>query len=35
MRDVHVVGQHIIVSPALVEPAARVLLGMQSGTVFF
>jgi alkylation response protein AidB-like acyl-CoA dehydrogenase len=35
MRDVHVVGQHIMVSPALVEPAARVLLGMESGSLFF
>jgi hypothetical protein len=35
MRDVHVVGQHIIVSPALLEPAARVLLGMESGSIFF
>jgi hypothetical protein len=35
MRDVHVVGQHIIVSPALVEPASRVLLGLESGTFFF
>jgi alkylation response protein AidB-like acyl-CoA dehydrogenase len=35
MRDVHVVGQHIMVSRALVEPAARVLLGMESGSVFF
>ena len=35
MRDVHVVGQHIMVSPALVEPASRVLLGLESGTPFF
>jgi len=35
MRDVHVVGQHIIVSPALIEPASRVLLGLESGTFFF
>jgi indole-3-acetate monooxygenase len=35
MRDVHVVGQHIMVSPALVEPAARVLLGLESNSVFF
>jgi len=35
MRDVHVVGQHIIVSPALVEPASRVLLGLGSGSIFF
>jgi alkylation response protein AidB-like acyl-CoA dehydrogenase len=35
MRDVHVVGQHIIVSPALIEPASRVLLGLPSGTFFF
>ena len=35
MRDVHVVGQHIIVSPALIEPAARVLLGMESGSFLF
>jgi len=35
MRDVHVVGQHIMVSPALVEPASRVLLGLESGTFFF
>ncbi|HVH18542.1 MAG TPA: acyl-CoA dehydrogenase family protein [Myxococcota bacterium] len=28
MRDVHVVGQHIVVSPALIEPASRVLLGL-------
>jgi alkylation response protein AidB-like acyl-CoA dehydrogenase len=35
MRDVHVVGQHIMVSPALVEPAARVLLGLESKSFFF
>ncbi|HTO71029.1 MAG TPA: acyl-CoA dehydrogenase family protein [Myxococcota bacterium] len=35
MRDVHVVAQHITVSPALIEPAARVLLGLESGTGFF
>ncbi len=35
MRDVHVVGQHIMVSPALIEPASRVLLGLESGTFFF
>jgi alkylation response protein AidB-like acyl-CoA dehydrogenase len=35
MRDVHVVGQHIMVSPALVEPASRVLLGLPSGSFFF
>lgn len=35
MRDVHVVGQHIMVSPALIEPAARALLGLPSGTIFF
>ncbi len=35
MRDVHVVGQHIVVSPALIEPASRVLLGLESGTFFF
>ena len=35
MRDVHVVGQHIIVSPALIEPASRVLLGLPSGSFFF
>src|SRR5262249_5884006 len=35
MRDVHVVGQHIMVSPALIEPAARVLLGLESNSVFF
>ena len=35
MRDVHVVGQHIMVSRALVEPAARVLLGLESGSPFF
>jgi len=35
MRDVHAVGQHIMVSPALVEPASRVLLGLESGTIFF
>ncbi len=35
MRDVHVVGQHIVVSPAMVEPAARVLLGMESGSFLF
>ncbi|MEX2206426.1 MAG: acyl-CoA dehydrogenase family protein [Myxococcota bacterium] len=35
MRDVHVVGQHIMVSPGLVEPATRVLLGLESGTFFF
>jgi hypothetical protein len=32
MRDAHVVGQHIIVSPALIEPASRVLLGLPSGS---
>ena len=35
MRDVHVVGQHIMVSPALIEPASRVLLGLESGSFFF
>jgi alkylation response protein AidB-like acyl-CoA dehydrogenase len=35
MRDVHAVGQHIMVSPAQVEPAVRVLLGLESRTVFF
>jgi alkylation response protein AidB-like acyl-CoA dehydrogenase len=35
MRDVHVIGQHIMVSPALIEPASRVLLGLDSGTFFF
>ena len=35
IRDVRVVGQHITVSPALIEPAARVLLGLESGTPFF
>ncbi len=35
MRDVHVVGQHIMVSPAQVEPAARVLLGLESKSFFF
>jgi alkylation response protein AidB-like acyl-CoA dehydrogenase len=35
MRDVHVVGQHIVVSPAMIEPASRVLLGLDSGTPFF
>jgi hypothetical protein len=35
MRDVHVVGQHIMVSPALLEPAGRALLGLPSGTIFF
>jgi alkylation response protein AidB-like acyl-CoA dehydrogenase len=35
MRDVRVVGQHIMVSPALIEPASRVLLGLESGTFFF
>ena len=35
MRDVHVVGQHIMVSPVLVEPASRVLLGLESGSFFF
>ncbi|HTO55548.1 MAG TPA: acyl-CoA dehydrogenase family protein [Myxococcota bacterium] len=35
MRDVHVVGQHIMVSPALIEPASRVLLGLPSGSIFF
>jgi len=35
MRDVHVVGQHITVSPALIEPAARALLGLESGSPFF
>lgn len=34
-RDVHVVPQHIMVSPALIEAAGRVLLGLDSGTVFF
>jgi hypothetical protein len=32
---VHVVGQHIMVSPALIEPASRVLLGLESNSVFF
>lgn len=35
MRDVHVVGQHIVVSPQLIEPASRVLLGLESGTFLF
>lgn len=35
MRDVHVVGQHIMVSPALIEPAARALLGLESRSIFF
>jgi len=35
MRDVHVVGQHITVSPALIEPASRVLLGLESGVGWF
>ena len=35
MRDVHVVGQHIMVSPALIEPASRVLLGLESNSIFF
>jgi alkylation response protein AidB-like acyl-CoA dehydrogenase len=34
-RDVHVVGQHIMVSPALCDAAGRVLLGLESGTPFF
>jgi alkylation response protein AidB-like acyl-CoA dehydrogenase len=34
MRDVHVVGQHITVSPALVEPASRVLLGLPPNGIF-
>jgi len=34
MRDVHVVGQHIVVSPALIEPASRVLLGLPPDGVF-
>jgi len=34
MRDVHVVGQHIVVSPALVEPASRVLLGLPPNGIF-
>jgi alkylation response protein AidB-like acyl-CoA dehydrogenase len=35
MRDVHAVGQHIMVSPAQIEPAARALLGLESRTIFF
>jgi alkylation response protein AidB-like acyl-CoA dehydrogenase len=35
MRDIHVVGQHITVSPAQIEPASRVLLGLPSGSFFF
>jgi alkylation response protein AidB-like acyl-CoA dehydrogenase len=35
MRDVHVVGQHIMVSPGMIEPASRVLFGLESGTPFF
>jgi hypothetical protein len=35
MRDVHAVPQHIMVSPALIEPASRVLVGLESGTSFF
>jgi alkylation response protein AidB-like acyl-CoA dehydrogenase len=35
MRDVHVVGQHIMVSPALIEASSRALLGLPSGTPFF
>jgi alkylation response protein AidB-like acyl-CoA dehydrogenase len=34
-RDVHVVGQHIMVSPALCDAAGRTLLGLESGTPFF
>jgi alkylation response protein AidB-like acyl-CoA dehydrogenase len=34
-RDVHVVGQHIMVSPALGDAAGRRLLGLESGTPFF
>jgi len=34
MRDVHVVGQHIAVSPQLVEPASRVLLGLPPNGIF-
>ena len=34
MRDVHVVGQHIVVSPALIEPASRVLLGLPPNGIF-
>lgn len=34
MRDVHVMGDHIMVPPALVEPASRVLLGLESGSFF-
>jgi alkylation response protein AidB-like acyl-CoA dehydrogenase len=34
MRDVHVVGQHIAVSPALIEPASRALLGLPPNGIF-
>jgi alkylation response protein AidB-like acyl-CoA dehydrogenase len=34
MRDVHVVGQHIVVSPSLIEPASRVLLGLPPNGIF-
>ena len=35
MRDVHVVGQHIMVSPASIEASSRALLGLPSNSVFF
>jgi hypothetical protein len=31
---VHVVGQHIAVSPALIEPASRALLGLPPNGIF-
>ena len=34
MRDAHVVGQHIAVSPSLLEPASRVLLGLPPNGIF-
>jgi alkylation response protein AidB-like acyl-CoA dehydrogenase len=34
MRDAHVVGQHIAVSPSLIEPASRVLLGLPPNGIF-
>lgn len=35
LRDVRVVPQHIMVSPQLADAAARVLVGLDSETVFF
>jgi len=35
MRDVHVVRQHIMVSPQFTEAVGRVLLGLESGSFLF